>query len=163
MGAGYLRALTVQVILEYLHIWDLLLPIILDKDLRRHRTGSYGYDNISAILNGLIISCIFIGQYSTLDAKVMWKAHAPNKCKFFMWLAVYDRCWTADRRKVHNLQATNTCALCSIGDETTTYLLALVSLANKLGSRHYRRSAGKASHCCLRPAQLLIGGLHPRS
>ena len=30
-------------------------------------------------------------------ANLTWKSRAPSQCKFFTWLALWDRCWTSDR------------------------------------------------------------------
>ena len=64
----------------------------------------------------------FIGQYSIPGAKILAKTRAPGKCKFFGWLAIHDRCWTAARRKRHGLQNDNNCALCCQNFETVTHL-----------------------------------------
>ncbi|TVU14229.1 hypothetical protein EJB05_37684, partial [Eragrostis curvula] len=36
--------------------------------------------------------------------KRLWKSWAPLKCKIFLWLAILNRCWTADRLERHGLQ-----------------------------------------------------------
>ena len=64
----------------------------------------------------------FIGQYSIPGAKILAKTRAPGKCKFFGWLAIHDRCWTAARRKRHGLQNDDNCALCCQNSETVTHL-----------------------------------------
>jgi fumarate reductase subunit D len=46
---------------------------------------------------------MFIGQSTVLGAKEIWKVKAPGKCKFFLWLLVLDRCWTAEHRHRHGL------------------------------------------------------------
>jgi hypothetical protein len=39
----------------------------------------------------------FVGAVQFEPWKRLWKAWAPNKCKTFVWLAIRNRCWTADR------------------------------------------------------------------
>lgn len=56
-------------------------------------------------------------------AKILSKTRAPAKCKLFVWLALHDRCWTAARRKGHNLQDDDPCTLCGQESETTDHLL----------------------------------------
>jgi hypothetical protein len=46
----------------------------------------------------------FIGQHPIPGAKLLRKTRAPGRCKFFVWLVLHDRCWTAARRKRPNLQ-----------------------------------------------------------
>jgi hypothetical protein len=65
----------------------------------------------------------FQGQCGVPGAKELRKTKAPPKCKFFVWVALMGRCWTADRRCRHGLQDSVTCALCSQGTETIHHLL----------------------------------------
>ena len=39
----------------------------------------------------------FFGSYSSDMKTLIWKAWAPPKTKFFAWLALQNRLWTADR------------------------------------------------------------------
>lgn len=54
--------------------------------------------------------------------KLIWKAWAPLKIKFFMWLAIKDRLWTAERRCRRGLQDQDTCALCHLHSETSLHI-----------------------------------------
>jgi len=65
----------------------------------------------------------FMGQHPIKGAKILHKTRALGNCKFFMWLVLHDRCWTADRRKRHGLQNDDTCVLCSQLPETIDHLL----------------------------------------
>lgn len=38
----------------------------------------------------------------------------PPKVRYFYWLVLHDRCWTAARRKRRGLQDSDDCALCSV-------------------------------------------------
>ena len=38
----------------------------------------------------------FHGKIGMAGAQQIWCSRAPNKCKFFLWLALKHRCWTAD-------------------------------------------------------------------
>jgi hypothetical protein len=53
----------------------------------------------------------------------LWKSRAPTICCFFLWLALQDRCWMAERRARHGLQSDSTCALCSQEVESISHLL----------------------------------------
>jgi len=53
----------------------------------------------------------FIGQTEIRGARCLKKARAPGKCKFIIWLVLHGRCWTAERRKRHNLQDDDTLRL----------------------------------------------------
>ena len=85
-------ALTVQVLLDYLLIWDLtrdvtLRPGVTDRLLWKW-TSDQTFSTASAYRS------FFIGQYSIPGAKILAKTRAPGKCKFFGWLPIHDRCWT---------------------------------------------------------------------
>ncbi|KAG2538450.1 hypothetical protein PVAP13_9NG381214 [Panicum virgatum] len=70
-----------------------------------------------------------------LTVQILKKARAPGKCKFFTWLALHDRCWTAERRKHHNLQDTDTCVLCAQESETIAHLLVGCSFSREVWYR----------------------------
>ncbi|PVH48090.1 hypothetical protein PAHAL_4G244300 [Panicum hallii] len=54
----------------------------------------------------------FIGAISTNLNEIIWSAWAPPKCKFFSWLAVQDRIWTADRLQARGWMHNPACVLC---------------------------------------------------
>ena len=39
----------------------------------------------------------FLGGIPSVAANAIWKCWAPSKCKFFAWLLLQNRIWTADR------------------------------------------------------------------
>ena len=65
----------------------------------------------------------FAGSTALLGARELWKARPPPRVKFFAWLALHNRLWTADRRRRHGLQTSDTCALCDQAPETAQHLL----------------------------------------
>jgi hypothetical protein len=67
---------------------------------------------------------MFVGQFVVLGAKKIWKVKAPSKRKFFLWLLVLDRCWTAEHRRRHGLQDSVPCALYAQEVETSDHLAA---------------------------------------
>ena len=54
--------------------------------------------------------------------KVVWKASAPPKIKFFAWLAIQNRLWTADRLEKRGLTNCGLCPLCKQAQETAAHL-----------------------------------------
>jgi len=123
-------ALTVQVILDFLLVWDITRTITLragtpDRLLWKW-TSDQNFSTASAY------KAFFIGQNSIPGAKILSKTRAPGKCKFFGWLVLHDRCWTSARRRRHNLQTDDSCALCCQESETITHLLVGCSLAREI-------------------------------
>jgi hypothetical protein len=87
--------LDAQVLMEYLQLWDVLetvslAPGVSDQHLWTPSTSGQ-YSSRSAYQR------FFIGSIAFEPAHRIWKSWAPPKCKFFLWLASLNRCWTADR------------------------------------------------------------------
>jgi len=67
--------------------------------------------------------------------KRIWKSWYPLRCEFFIWLAIDNRCWTADCLAKRGLPYLAACALCDQMDETIQHtLVSLHSLKAGLGS-----------------------------
>lgn len=83
-------ALTVQVILNYLNIWEAIAEITLDPlvedTIRWHWTSDHKFSTAS------VYQAFFIGETAVQGAKVVHKTRAPRKCKFFVWLSFHGRC-----------------------------------------------------------------------
>jgi hypothetical protein len=52
-----------------------------------------------------------------------WKSRAPPKCKTFLWLAMQNKCWTADRLQKRGLPHPEACPFCDQEQETVKHLL----------------------------------------
>lgn len=86
---------SIKHIRQFFGLWMLVNEIHLDEstedDIVWKHTTSGHYSAASAY------NAQFLGMtFSPLDHMV-WKAWAPPKVKFFAWLAIQDRIWTADR------------------------------------------------------------------
>ena len=66
---------------------------------------------------------MFIGSTSPFGAKLIWGTRAPPKVRFFFWLALHRRCWTANRRMRHGLQDSDACIMCLQASETLDHIL----------------------------------------
>jgi hypothetical protein len=60
------------------------------------------------------------------------------KCKVFIWLAINNKCWTADRLQKRGLDYPENCALCDQDDETAQAAQHL--LTNCVFARHFWHS-----------------------
>jgi hypothetical protein len=64
----------------------------------------------------------FNGSAALLGAREIWQTKVPPKVKFFFWLVLHQRLWTAERRKRHDLQDDDDCALCGQAPESIEHL-----------------------------------------
>jgi hypothetical protein len=123
-------SLSVSALAQYVAVWDKMQDIVLIQD-REDKfiwkwTSNQQYSSSSAY------RAFFYDQCSILGAKEISKAVAPPHCKFFIWLAIMDRCWTSARLQRHQLQNSGPCALCSQAEESIDHLV--ISLCVQQGS-----------------------------
>jgi len=89
-------------------------------------------DSGQGVLRSVGLWAMFFGSTLMLGAKLIWKTAAPLKVRFFFWLVVHERCWTADRRFRHGLQESNICVICDQAPETLDHLLCGCCLARQV-------------------------------
>lgn len=133
-------SLSVEAIFEYLQVWDLVDGFILHPGVRDiHSWSHLASSQYSA---QLAYQYFFLGEIEFEPWKRLWKTWTPLRCKFFLWLAVQNRCWTANHLARHGLSHPERCPLCDQDDETVQHLLTscvfsrspLVSSLAKCGS-----------------------------
>jgi hypothetical protein len=82
----------------------------------------------------------------------VWKSCAPAKCRFFLWLVLRDRCWTADRLERHGLPRPLACPFYDQAQESITHLLLGCVLARSVWPPVYAGGTEKTAfrRSCLR-------------
>lgn len=107
--AGIRGALPMACLVEYLQLWDVLEKIVLNhtEDQHQWRFESSGQFSIKSAYR-----TFFIGSTSFEPWKRLWKSWAPGNYKMFLWLAIHNRCWTADRLEKRGLPHPEQCPLC---------------------------------------------------
>jgi hypothetical protein len=133
---------------QYLLLWDTLGGVLLSQDTDKHvwMHSSSGQFSLKSCYKAF-----FMGSISFEPWKRLWKTWAPQKCKFFLWLAIGNKCWTANRLKRRGLQHPIVCVLCDQEQETVQHLLCTCSFARQfwhdilLPLRRCIRARGKAS------------------
>lgn len=125
--------LTVQVILDYLFIWEKIRNRSVDATVEDRPLWKWTADNTFTTASAY--QAFFLRQHSIPGAKILSKTRAPGKCKFFIWLALHGRCWTMAGRKKHNLQDDDTCVLCGQESETIDHLLVGCSFSREIWFR----------------------------
>jgi hypothetical protein len=126
-------ARTVGVMVDYLHLCDILADVLLQPDVEdRHiwRFSSDGQYSAKTAYKGF-----FVGTISFEPWERIWKTWAPSKCRFFVWLVAHNRCWTADRLARRGLPHPERCPLCDQAMETIDHLLVLCVFAREFWFR----------------------------
>ena len=112
--------ISVNHISEFFNLWMLLHDFHLDMQAEDDIIWKHANDGIYTASSAY--KAQFLGlTLSPLD-RMVWKAWAPPKIKFFAWLALQDRIWTADRLEKRGWQNCGLCPLCKREQETGTHL-----------------------------------------
>jgi hypothetical protein len=106
-----------QVLLQFDRLYDLLEGVQLSA-----QPDTFTWRFTAVLLHSICIWC-HVHRIVIASAKHIWKTSAPPKVKFFFWLVMHGRCWTADRRFRHGLQDSNACIFCDQGAETMNHIL----------------------------------------
>jgi len=114
-------ALTLDVLAEYLGLWDLLAERVLQPDVEDSHIWKFSASGQYSAKSAY--DAMFIGAIHFQPCERIWKSWAPGKCKFFMWLVAHNRCWTADRLAKKGLAHPEKCPLCDQEEETINHLL----------------------------------------
>ena len=118
-------AISVNHISEFFNLWMLVHDFHLDEQAEddiiwKHATASTAY------------KAQFLGLTLSPMDHMVWKAWAPPKVKFFAWLALQDRIWTADRLEKRDWP---NCGPCRFDKENKKRgYTSLSSVATHLGS-----------------------------
>jgi hypothetical protein len=117
-----MQDLTVPLLDEFVNLWGLVedagfQPHDLEPDtIIWTRTSSGDYSAKSAY------KMQFEGGIFSSFPKTVWKVWAPSRCKFFLWLLLQNRVWTADRLLIREWPNSYVCQLCFRNLETAPHL-----------------------------------------
>jgi hypothetical protein len=86
--------LSTEVIREFLLVWDLTQGPATPRMPYVHRwlPVAPGLYYSKSTYNRFLV-----GTVTFELAERIWKSWAPSRCKFFIWLASLNRCWTTDK------------------------------------------------------------------
>jgi hypothetical protein len=103
-------ATTVQVIVQCIRIWDLLLDFALT-DIQDHFIWKWTASGEFSLASAY--RALFFGRSLLLGASHLWKTRAPGRVHFFGCLILHGCCWTSNRLQYHGLSDRDVCALCA--------------------------------------------------
>jgi hypothetical protein len=83
------------------------------EDQHRWKLTRSGIYSSKSTYNAYFIVSILFAPW-----KRIWKSWAPQHCKFFIWPAINNRCWTVDRLAKTGLPHPPSCPLCDQAGES---------------------------------------------
>ena len=84
-----------QALLEFITLVDMTQNIELVQGVED--TITWTWESTGSFSVRSAYRAHFAGRIEKAGAVQVWKSWAPPACKFFTWLAMRNRCWTADR------------------------------------------------------------------
>lgn len=116
------HGLPVPVIWEFLQLWDAVHAVQLLSGEADVRTSGNRLPQALSRPNRLYLS-FFTGSTKFRSHKRLWKSWASLCAKLFLWLAIMDRRWTADRLARRGRPHPESCPLCDQAAESIQHLL----------------------------------------
>ncbi|GJM95772.1 hypothetical protein PR202_ga12550 [Eleusine coracana subsp. coracana] len=105
---------------KYFQLWDAVHEMVLSQEPDHH----FWNLDASGIYSSKSAYKAFHNRAIMFEPwRRVWKSWAPPKCKMFLWLAIRNRCWTADRLARWSLPHLAQCPLCNQEDEMVQHLL----------------------------------------
>jgi hypothetical protein len=126
---GLQRITTPAQIEEFIRLWHLVTPVQLSElsDTTAWRfTANNTYSSRSAF------RVQFMGAHADHEWTKLWKTNVKNKCKFFSWLLLQNKVWTAHRIIKHGGQTNAICQLCRTKPETALHIMAQCSFSRQI-------------------------------
>jgi len=117
---------------EFFRLWDVLQSLELNLDTPEEDQICWKLDTSGKYTAKSAYSIQFSGSILSNFPKLIWKAWAPPKCKFFLWLLLQDRLWTAARLQVHGWENNYFCGLCIRNLETVLHLFVECPLSRTI-------------------------------
>ncbi|WVZ61990.1 hypothetical protein U9M48_011792, partial [Paspalum notatum var. saurae] len=128
------------VLVEYLAIWDLVDGLELRADVPDQQ--HWKLSSFSCYSSKSAYDALFVGTIKFSPWKRIWKSWAPPNCKFFIWLAILNRCWTSNRLAKCGLPHQPSCPLCDQADESIQHLLMQCVVAREFLRDNYSVGLG---------------------
>jgi hypothetical protein len=113
-------SMTATLVHEFVSLWFRLQGIAVQPAQEDKITWLHSSDGQYTTRSAYKIQ--FLGMTSSMTAETTWKTKAPPKCRFFTWLMLQNRIWTAARLMLRQWPNDYFCQLCVRNLETTSHL-----------------------------------------
>lgn len=110
-----------ETVTEFISLWNTVEQVHLSPGVPD--TFKWRFTADGAYSSSSAYGAMFLGSSRPLGAKEIWKTSAPSCVKFFFWLVLHGRCWTAHRRHQHGLQDNDACIHCDQAVETMDHII----------------------------------------
>ncbi|GJN28797.1 hypothetical protein PR202_gb16962 [Eleusine coracana subsp. coracana] len=117
---------------EYFLLSDTIREIALSLEEDKH---TWKFEASGIFSSRSAYQAFFNGSITFEPWRLIWKSWVPGKCKIFLWLAIRNRCWTADRLAKRGLDHPDNCVLCDQEDETAQHILTSCVFAREFWYR----------------------------
>lgn len=134
-----------HIIAEFLALWDMIDGIALNEGKEDRIVWSLTSDGQYSAKSAYEVE--FAGSASCVTAELTWRTKAPPKCRFFIWLLMRNRIWTAAHLQLRQWPIEYFCQLCYRNLETSTHLFMECPIARTI----WASAATWASTPCLSP------------
>jgi hypothetical protein len=115
---------------EFVQLWKNVQQV----NLRPHVQDeiSWNFNESGQFSTSSAYHAQFIGAIGTNLNEIIWSAWASPKCKFFSWLVVQDRIWTADRLQARGWMHNPACVLCRRIPKTGMHLFSKCRVTRRI-------------------------------
>lgn len=102
--------LSFEALMQYLTLWHRIQGTTLRDGVEDVLSWSWEDDGQFSVRSAYASK--FAGKEVAATVHFTWKSRAPLRCRFFVWLAMKNRCWTADRLARRGVPHNDTCPFC---------------------------------------------------
>jgi hypothetical protein len=108
----------------YLLLWDTLGKVELNQEEDMH---VWRHEALGLFFSKSHNNVLFMGSTTFELWKRLWYSWVPPKCKFFLWLAMKNKCWTIARWEERGMEQPSLRSW--TGDNTTSFNFLCLCLA----------------------------------
>jgi hypothetical protein len=134
-GDHWLMDLRGRISLPLLADFVALRQVVLDCDIDPDSEDSFRWKSASGVYSASSAYALQFVGIPQSPLRHIWPVWAPPKCKFFMWLLMQRRIFTADRLLRFGMQNQYFCPLCWRNLETPAHLFAECPWARQVWER----------------------------